>query len=160
MKKILLFGTFLIVSITVVAQRGNYQNMSAEERAQLQTDRMAEHVLRRGDLGGGRGHGRDGGEEGGEGDGSHGPLLGRRSPESGAGFSAAETATKSPNCLSGSLKVTAKSVTVGTSVSPGAGSVSSTRNANPKAVIKTRSLALRSCPGSSTDTTWGPGARL
>jgi hypothetical protein len=44
MKKTLLFGTFLIVSITVVAQRGNYQNMSAEERAKLQTNRMVESL--------------------------------------------------------------------------------------------------------------------
>jgi hypothetical protein len=40
MKRTFLIAAFTIYSLTVFAQRGNFQNMSAQERAQFQTNRM------------------------------------------------------------------------------------------------------------------------
>lgn len=40
MKKIFITTALMIINLSVFAQRGNYQNMSVEERAQFQTNRM------------------------------------------------------------------------------------------------------------------------
>jgi hypothetical protein len=44
MKKIFITAALMIINLSVLAQRGNLQNMSVEERAQFQTTRMTKFL--------------------------------------------------------------------------------------------------------------------